>query len=216
MANYHPNDELLMQFAAGQQSNALGLAIACHLETCAVCRERTAMYDRLGGELLTVSDPVPVSNDLLNRIMNKLDEGDSEEPWKAEQVIIDIPKVPRPLRRFVPDELSKLNWTGFSRNIKEFELPIIDPVYKAKFYKISAGKELPVHTHRGNEYTMVMQGSFSDNAGEYHTGDFILADTSTIHQPRAAENEDCICFAVMDAPLKMTGLFGRLLNPFMR
>jgi RNA polymerase sigma-70 factor, ECF subfamily len=89
-------------------------------------------------------------------------------------------------------------------------------VYKVYFEgkshtEIAARKELPVHTHRGNEYTLVMAGSFSDASG-----DFILADTHVTHQPRAWEREDCICFAVMDAPLKMTGFFGRLLNPFLR
>jgi putative transcriptional regulator len=73
-----------------------------------------------------------------------------------------------------------------------------------------------VHTHRGNEYTLVLDGSFSDKAGDYHQGDFILADTQTIHQPKAANDGDCICFAVTDAPLKMTGFFGRLLNPFLK
>jgi len=29
-------------------------------------------------------------------------------------------------------------------------------------------------------------------------------------------DRDCICFAVMDAPPKMTGFFGRMLNPFLR
>jgi putative transcriptional regulator len=103
-----------------------------------------------------------------------------------------------------------------TRSIKEFELPISDQQLTAKFYKIAAGKELPEHTHRGNEFTLVMAGSFADNAGEYRQGDFILADTHTIHQPKASNDCDCICFAVMDAPLKMTGFFGRLLNPFLR
>ncbi len=206
-----------MQFAAGQQSGALGLAIACHLEKCPTCRHRSMMYETIGGELLDHSTPVEVSESLLDSLMVKLDEDPTVESYAAENIVVEGPQsIPRPLRRFVPEEFSKLKWTGMSRNIKEFELKIQDPVYTAKFYKIKAGKELPQHTHRGNEFTMVMQGSFSDNAGDYFAGDFILADNTTIHQPRAAANEDCICFAVMDAPLKMTGTFGRFLNPFMR
>jgi putative transcriptional regulator len=61
-----------------------------------------------------------------------------------------------------------------------------------------------------------MSGSFSDRTCDYSEGDFILADQSTTHQPRASMDQDCICLAVMDAPLKMTGLFGRMLNPFLR
>jgi putative transcriptional regulator len=29
-------------------------------------------------------------------------------------------------------------------------------------------------------------------------------------------DEDCLCFAVTDAPLKLTSRIGRLLNPFVR
>lgn len=216
MVNYHPSDELLMQFAAGQMSDALGLAIACHLEKCTQCRQRATLYERVGGELLDHSTPVAVSDTLFDSILTQLDEAPEQREYEAENVVITPnPRVPKPLRRFVPDEFSKLKWTGMNPNIKEFKLNIQDPQYTAKFYKITAGKELPQHTHHGNEFTLVMQGSFSDRAGDYHAGDFVLADTTTIHQPRASEMEDCICFAVTDAPLKMTGFFGRFLNPFL-
>ncbi len=216
MVNYHPSDELLMQFAAGQQSDALGLVIACHMEKCASCRQRTALYNHIGGELLDHSTPVEVSDNLLDAIMSKLDDDPEERNFEAGNIVLETKQcVPRPLRRFVPDEFSKLKWSGLSPNIKEYRLNIQDPHYTAKFYKISAGKELPQHTHRGNEFTLVMQGSFSDRAGDYHAGDFVLADATTIHQPKASEMEDCICFAVTDAPLKMTGFFGRFLNPFL-
>jgi putative transcriptional regulator len=107
-----------------------------------------------------------------------------------------------------------LPWHGFTKNIQQFDLPFGDNQYSARFYKIKAGKELPQHTHKGNEYTMVMDGAFSDEAGSYYTGDFILADTQTHHQPKAHADSDCICFAVQDAPLKFTGFWGRMLNPF--
>jgi len=213
MANYHPNDELLMSFAAGQLPNALGLMVACHLEQCAHCRTQVKQFEALGGELLESVEEQQVSPELLEQLLDKLDDSPCV-PAKPE--VIARMEIPRPLRRFVPTEFDKLEWTGMSRNIKEFDLDIADTQYKAKFYKISAGQVLPEHTHEGNEFTLVMKGSFSDRTCDYHEGDFILADTQTIHQPRASMSGDCICFAVMDAPLKMTGFFGRMLNPFLR
>ena len=47
-------------------------------------------------------------------------------------------------------------------------------------------------------------------------GDVAEADPSVNHQPVADPGEDCICLAVTDAPLRLTGPFGRLLNPFLR
>jgi putative transcriptional regulator len=215
MANYHPTDELLMQFSAGQTTNALGVMVACHIEKCVQCRIKVQMYNQLGGEILESTEPKAISNDLKQKVLSKLEN--STETVIGNEIIkpSDI-RLPRPLWRFVHQPLDELNWKGFSPSIKEYTLPISDQTYTAKFYKIAAGKVLPEHTHQGNEFTYVLDGSFSDKSGSYHQGDFILADTHTIHQPEAASDKDCICFAVMDAPLKMTGFFGRMLNPFLR
>jgi len=234
MANYHPSDELLMSFSAGQMPDALGIIVACHLEKCAHCRQRAALYDRLGGEILMDTEENPLAPQVLESLLCKLD---SPDPTAANESVIQqtaskqsssiqttsaaseiklIENLPKPLRRFVSKEFEQLPWTGMSKSLKEFVLPISGNGYTAKFYKIAAGKELPVHTHKGNEYTLVLDGSFSDKSGDYKQGDFILADTHTIHQPKAANDGDCICFAVTDAPLQMTGFFGRMLNPFLR
>lgn len=215
MANYHPNNEFLMSFAAGQLSNSLGIMIACHLEQCEQCRRQTSKYEALGGEILASIESQKVSPDLISQIMDKIDHQADIKPDTMPAAAKNY-DIPRPLRRFVPDNFDDLKWSGMSRNIREYTIDIDDPEYTAKFYKIKAGKELPEHTHEGSEFTMVMSGSFSDRTCHYHRGDFILADEQTVHQPRASLDADCICFAVMDAPLKMTGFFGRMLNPFMR
>ena len=210
MAYYHPSDDILMAFAAGQHADALGVMVACHLEKCPQCRDKVKMFERLGGELFDELEQAEMNKESLTTLLSRLDQPLVEAPRPSYDA-----RIPAPLRRFLPAYYDELKWQGFSSSIKEFTLPISNKEYTAKFYKIAAGKELPVHTHKGNEYTLVMEGSFSDKAGDYHRGDFILADTQTIHQPKAAEDCDCICFAVMDAPLKMTGFFGRMLNPFL-
>lgn len=215
MANYHPNHELLMQFAAGQLSNALGIMVACHIENCEECHSVTQNYEHLGGDILESLETIELSPDFISRTLSKLaEDAKSPEPAPVAPPIVDA-RLPKPLQRFLPNTLESLPWSGISKSIQQFDLTISDRQYTARFYKIKAGKELPQHTHKGNEYTMVMDGAFSDESGSYHKGDFILADTSTHHQPKAHADCDCICFAVMDAPLKFTGFWGRMLNPFM-
>ena len=217
MANYHPNDELLMSFAAGQLPDALGLMIACHVENCTACRESVHKYESLGGDILEQCTEETVSPDLLEKTLALLDSNESEQSKSFERASYErLKNIPRPLRRFVKSDYDALEWSGFSKNIREFPLQIDDGRYTTKLYRIKAGQELPEHTHEGNEFTLVMSGSFSDRTCDYSEGDFILADQSTTHQPRASMDQDCICLAVMDAPLKMTGMFGRMLNPFLR
>jgi putative transcriptional regulator len=225
MANYHPADELLMHFAAGQLTNALGIQVACHLESCKKCHIKVRLYEQLGGDLIDISTSAEIDPNSKSRLLSNLHQQQNKSEADTSLALDEIYKqqfananqrLPKPLRRFVPDYYENLPWTGFSKSIQSYDLPFSDERYTARFYKIAAGKELPQHTHKGNEFTLVMSGSFSDLSGDYHPGDFVLADTSTHHQPKAHEREDCICFAVTDAPLKMTGFFGRMLNPFMK
>ena len=213
MANYHPSDHLLMQYAAGQAPNAMGIIIACHVEKCAVCATKVNLYEELGGDILENIEPEAVGDQVLSNILSRLDEPAANTEPQSFSNLVDIP---RPLRRFVNEDFDKLSWSGMSCSIKEYELPISDEQYTAKFYRIGAGKKLPEHTHCGNEFTLVMRGSFCDEAGDYRKGDFVHANTQTIHAPRAHIEDDCICFAVTDAKLKMTGFFGRMLNPFLK
>ena len=230
MANYHPSDELLMQFAAGQLTNALGIQTACHLESCSECQKKVYIYEQLGGDLIDISRRVDVDIEAKSRLLETLhakraagelrssniEPIEDLEPLFRQQLEQADQRLPKPLRRFVPSYYEHLEWSGISKSIQSYDLPFSDKQYTARFYKIAAGKELPQHTHRGNEFTLVLSGSFSDLSGDYHPGDFVLANSSTHHQPKAHDKEDCICFAVMDAPLKMTGFFGRLLNPFLK
>lgn len=212
-----------MQFAAGQLVNALGIQTACHLESCKQCQHTIRIYEQLGGDLVDIAAPADVDQNAKARLLESLHKqqaGGVDHLASAPENVFKQPlvdeRLPKPLRRFVPSYYEHLPWSGFSKSIQSYDLPFSDDVYTARFYKIAAGKELPQHTHKGNEFTLVLSGSFSDLSGDYHPGDFVLADSSTHHQPKAHDREDCICFAVTDAPLKMTGFFGRMLNPFLK
>ena len=216
MAYYHPSNELLMRFSAGQQTNALGLMVACHLQNCMQCQQQASTFDRVGGDLLATLDPVAPPDDLLARTLARLDEP-LQTPATPTQAKVNVSadlRLPKPLHRFVPGDFDQIPWAGMVSSIKKYVLPVSDHSYQAMLLKIAAGKELPRHTHRGNEYTLVMEGSFSDEAGEYRAGDFIATNTDTIHRPVAGRDKHCICFAVLDAPLKFTGILGTIINPF--
>jgi putative transcriptional regulator len=80
---------------------------------------------------------------------------------------------------------------------------------------IGAGKKMPTPTHEGSEVTLVIQGGFTDVIGHYGVGDVAIADQDVDHRPVADDDgEDCLCFAVADAPLVLTGAFGRWVEPF--
>jgi putative transcriptional regulator len=61
----------------------------------------------------------------------------------------------------------------------------------------------------------VLKGGIVDDDRHYRRGDLMLAGSDHEHRPVAAEDEECICLAVLDAPVRFTGFFTRLLNPFL-
>jgi putative transcriptional regulator len=71
---------------------------------------------------------------------------------------------------------------------------------------------MPSHTHHGVEVTLVLQGSFSDPLGRYMRGDIAIADDEIDHKPVAGSEQDCICFAVTEGPVRLTGPVARLFN----
>ena len=46
---------------------------------------------------------------------------------------------------------------------------------------MGSGGSVPEHTHRGTEYTLVIDGEFSDGLSRYDTGDFIFMDGDKTH-----------------------------------
>jgi putative transcriptional regulator len=72
------------------------------------------------------------------------------------------------------------------------------------------------HTHTGIEMTCVLSGSFSHEGGHYGPGDFDLGDETIDHQVLVDPGEDCICLVAMQGDLRLNGLIGRLVQPFVR
>jgi len=76
---------------------------------------------------------------------------------------------------------------------------------------IDADGEVPTHTHKGFEITLLLDGSFEDDMGTYHPGDFIELNGEHNHQPKTKEG--CLCYTVADDALQFTEGFHKLFNP---
>ena len=83
----------------------------------------------------------------------------------------------------------------------------------AKLLRGAPGTEVGHHTHRGQEFTLVLSGGFSDITGSYGPGDLQIADGTLRHSPIADPGEDCINLAVTTAPLKFENLIQKIAGP---
>lgn len=119
-------------------------------------------------------------------------------------------KLPRTLQRFAG---KTGNWSGLVGRL--WQAPVdIGSYGVAHFIYMGQGGSVPEHTHRGTEFTLVLDGQFSDGLSHYDSGDFILMDGEHTHAPRTDAPEGCLVFSILDQPLHFTSGLARLLNPF--
>lgn len=123
-------------------------------------------------------------------------------------------KLPAIVRKLLPSD-KKLSWKRISSSLSESQLNTNQDKYKICFHKIKRGGRVIEHDHNGIEVTIVLNGSFSDEAGTYMPGDFIVQHPGNVHRPMATQNEDCLCLSLTDSPVKVTGLLGKVINPFL-
>lgn len=213
---HHPSDARLLDYAAGSMAEPMALLVATHLALCPECRLESRELDELGGALLDELEPMPLTEGGLARMLARIEREDevASDPPPSPAPRGDS-SLPEPLRSYVGGTLAELPWRRLGPMGQVLLLPEFVGM-TTRLLSIRAGAAIPSHTHDGSELTLVLRGGFSDTSGHYVHGDVAEADSAVDHRPIADPGEDCLCLAVTDAPLRLTGKLGRLVNPFVR
>lgn len=218
MITHRPSDEMLLDYASGALAEPVALAVATHAALCSESRRRIETMEAVGGALIEGIEPEPMGDEALQRAMAAIDVPEQTEPGDAPASFDaeTLEAVPAPLRRYIGRNLGDIGWRKLSRVVRSATIPSRLDDYQIRLLHIRAGHPVPVHTHRGIEITVTLKGGYFDGFSHYARGDFQLADPSLEHRPWADEEEDCLCLAVLAAPIKLTGALGRLIGPFVR
>ena len=197
----------------------VALFVATHLALCPACRENEVSLEAIGGVLLDEIEPEAIEGGGLDALFARIEAGSpekSEADAAIKPVVSDAsPSMPRPLRDYVGGGVGALDWRRRGK-LSEARLLPGAKGGTVKLLRIPAGAMMPVHTHRGTELTLVLEGGFSDERGHYLRGDVAIADDDVTHRPRADDDGDCLCLTVTEAPVRLTGPLARFLNPFLR
>ena len=214
MTRHHPDTLTLMEFSAGNLSEPHALCIRLHLDQCPHCRSRVDTLDSLGAVMMESQPQVGVSSDMFDSILSRIDS----EPDMTENYISTQAKRMSPLQKLLGDDLDALPWKRQLGDVSVLDISERFPGQNEQvvLQKLAAGGKAPAHTHRWNETTIVLQGAFADQNGVFNQWDFVVLNQEDEHKPVAVGCEDCITLSVLSAPVKLTGTFTRLLNPFIR
>jgi putative transcriptional regulator len=198
--HHHPGEELVLAHAAGSLDPAMALIVATHLHFCAQCRADAVLALAVGSSLLEQMQPTPLTAGALTRTLARLDTPDTPTP-----ILISNDNTPLPLRAFMGHGLSAVRWRPMGQRLGYATL------YRhrgltLRLLRASPGTDAGVHTHHGEEYTLVLKGGYRDETGAYGPGDFQAARGDIRHNPVADPGEDCINLAVTVGGLHFPGM----------
>lgn len=218
--NFHPTDDLLAKFVRDELSAGMIVVIAAHVEQCQVCTQKTRDFEQDASiewmEDAAAEADTPEQSafaDMAAKITSlpQIKEFRQDDSVQHEIHVLDHSvRLPKVLAKIAAEGLV---WKKMAGGINQASVALDDKT-QCEFIYMKPGSQVPVHRHEGSEVTLVLDGSFRDDLGDYRPADFVVRDRSHTHQP--ASDEGCLCFAVLDSPLTFTQGLARLMNPFLK
>ncbi|KZX01377.1 transcriptional regulator [Pseudoalteromonas luteoviolacea] len=210
MIKYHPSKQLMQKHIMGELPAGLSVAIAAHIELCDTCSKEFELLEAQQASV-TFEEPCEENDSfeldfMIDDItqLSMFDQVVSHEPdiFEYEDKRVQLPRAIAALKLG-----SFMNAGKVSR--ARFELD--EGPLRSSLLHIKPGGEIPEHTHTGFELTLLLDGTFEDESGQYVTGDFIMLDGRHNHSPRTKDG--CLCFTLVDNALHFNKGLSKLLNP---
>lgn len=223
MIHHLPPQDMLVDYASGALPQPVAMAVATHAQLCDESRDRIAALEAVGGAMLMDLAPEAMSEGALDAVLDRLDDAfegdhaalrlDSAEDDQQDDLAAILPK---DIRARVSHDSDGIVWQRRGAAVDSAEVASDVDGYDVRLLRIKAGKTVPRHTHEGLEITLCLSGGYQDGGKRYARGDFQVADASVDHRPVADPDEDCIVLAVVERRIRLTGMLGKVVNPFVR
>jgi putative transcriptional regulator len=211
--NHHPSDVMLAAFAAGTLDQGQTMAIATHAGGCTHCRAFVRAMEHVGGTVLDRLPPAAMRADSLAQVLGRLDDAAPRPIQVAPPLDLDdIPGLPDSVRRC---RAGDWRWVGPGIHLRPIMLPESSPT-RVFLLKAAPGTRMLQHSHTEQEMTCILTGAFSHEGGRFGPGDFDFGDEDVDHKPLVEQGEHCICLVAMRGDLRLSGLIGRMMQPFVR
>lgn len=217
-------DVLLMEYAAGHLRPAQALLVACHVALRPAARRRVQAYEALGAKLVCdckEDEIIPMTGDCFDKIMSRIEQPPAAPATPARPAMPADQSIPPAVMSLICGNCTErsLQWKAVSPGMEALSLhvPAGTPCgHRLRLLRLAPHVETPAHRHAGRELTLVLQGSFSDQTGEYHAGDLAIVHAPDfVHAPKAGP-EGCLCLMLTEAPVRFHKIRIRILKLFWR
>lgn len=207
-------DDAITDYAAGNLSPAKHAIMSCLVELSPKAARKAAFETNVAATIMSEIRPVPLSPLFIGETLAKLSFTDPPEV-----VANDTPReriAPKPLRNLMGGNgLRDIDWKSLVPGVAVHDVlgnrrtREGDRLY---LLKAKGGMRMPEHSHKGEEWTLILAGSYRANGQHFVRGDLHIEDETTQHSPQIDEGEDCICLVMTEGPLKMKGLLPKIVQ----
>jgi len=207
--------DAVTDYAAGNLSPAKHALMACALELNPDLAEAAAFETHIAASLMSEMRPSTLSPFLIGETLAKLPAPHPAQ-LAANDMEVELPLSTKPLENLLKQKsLQALKWKSVLPGIAVHNL-LSSRKSRGRerlyLFRAKGGMQMPEHSHVGEEWTLILSGSYVSDDIRYSRGNLHIADETIEHAPRAEEGEDCICLVVMRGPPVMKSFFPKILQ----
>ncbi len=214
-------EEWLALYAAGGLSPAKRLVIDCQAAMEPELAVRLADLDHVGGDFLEGAEGAPLSQDFLDRLLDRLDGSDGSgaadaSADRAPSAARGAGKwTPEPLRRLLSEAGLEIRWRFVAPGLER--APLLEGDGDERLYLLRArpGLDIPEHGHSGEEWTLILQGGYSAEGEAFAAGDLHREDEAGRHGIVIDDDGPCISLVAIEGRLRFEQPLLKLLQPLL-
>ncbi|MEM9054889.1 MAG: ChrR family anti-sigma-E factor [Pseudomonadota bacterium] len=213
IANINDFGEVYSAYAAGCLDPAFALMVETQAALKPEVSRAIAHAETIAGVCLENEETLALSDRALDNTLAMIDAFEARPTAQAScaksacEALDELLALPDPLRDNAIDAAGASGWQNLTSGIRRLKLDIGSKA-EVELYRIEPGARVPEHSHKGNEFTLVVSGSFSDGHGSYGPGDLCVKSETDTHQPVGGDEGVCFALAVHEGGLRFTGLMG--------
>lgn len=177
--------------------------------------------DAVAAAFLEAEPPEALSPDAVDQALARIDQLEAIDDRSRQEAarmagagkaagryLSELTLLPDPVREAVYAAMEAGGrWLFSGPGLRRLEIPT-GGEGKTLLLRIEPGSGVGRHDHHGDEYTLVLTGSFHDGFGHYGPGDLNIGRAGFVHQPIADEGEVCYALGVEFGGAKFDGLLG--------
>lgn len=205
-------EESIAAYVAGSLSPAKSVVLACQASMSEEISVLLAKTELVAGALLENATGAALSNGFTEKLLAALDVA-PEDAHVRDPIKLKESWTPLPLLRFMNDAGVDLKWRFAGPGVARAPLAEYENGERLYLLKAIGGTSMPPHSHRGDEWTLILKGSYHIGDEAYQAGDLHCEDETCAHQPIIDMGEECICLVAIDGKLRFHEPVLRLLQP---